>query len=59
MARKRIMEELGMSKEEFLRIKFTAGLPVLFKNHKYSKAWLTRKQLEINKREKDSNKKEM
>lgn len=36
---KRIAEELGMEKDEVLRLKQFMGLPALFKDRDYSKAW--------------------
>jgi ParB-like chromosome segregation protein Spo0J len=34
-----VAKELGMDAEEVLRFKQNSGLPELFKNHEYSKAW--------------------
>ena len=36
---KEIGEHLGMDKDEVLRLKQAAGLPDIFKNSEYSKAW--------------------
>lgn len=43
---KEIIKELGMSKDEVLRLKQVSGLPGLFKDREFSKAW----DVEINKK---------
>jgi len=37
---KKISEQLGMDKDEVLRLKQFTGLGVLFKDHEYSKSWV-------------------
>lgn len=34
-----VAQELGMDADELLRLKQTSGLPELFKNHQFSRAW--------------------
>lgn len=35
----KIGKHLGMGADEVLRLKQNTGLPEIFKNHKYSRAW--------------------
>lgn len=43
----KIMNELGMEKEELIRLKYISGFAKLFDNVDYSKAWETEKQVYI------------
>ena len=44
---KDICQNLGLEPEELIRLKHTTGFSKLFENTEYSKAWETRRQLEL------------
>lgn len=43
----RVCKHLGMDAEELLRLKHITGFSKLFENAEYSKAWVTRNQIEL------------
>lgn len=45
-----IIQELGMEHEELIRLKHITGFSKLFENAEYSKAWETKRQLQIRKK---------
>jgi len=49
-----ICNELGMEAEEILRLKHITGFSKLFKDTKYKRAWVTRKQILLKKKYEDS-----
>lgn len=52
----RICRELGMEAEELIRLKHITGFSKLFENVEYRKAWVTRKQLELEQKYKEGKK---
>jgi ParB-like chromosome segregation protein Spo0J len=52
----KIMKELGMEKEELLRLKHISGFSALFSNIDYNKAWETEKQIYYRKKYENSKK---
>lgn len=46
---KTVCNNLGLSAEELIRLKHTTGFSKLFENTEYTKAWETRRQLELRK----------
>lgn len=51
-----IIQELGMEHEELIRLKHITGFSKLFENAQYSRAWETKKQLQIKKEYKQKEK---
>ena len=46
-----ICEELGMEPEELIKLKHLTGFSKLFENAEYKKAWVTKRQIQIEKAE--------
>lgn len=44
-----ICNELGMEAEELLKLKYITGFAKLFKDHKYSQAWESERQMKVRK----------
>ena len=51
-----ICNHLGMEADELLRLKHITGFSKLFENTEYTKAWTTKKQIELKKKQKDLDK---